>query len=166
MAKTYPTFEDTPILQELKEALAMYHRSPVGHTATYSYDDFFDQPLHISHRIRRGLPFDLFAKVQLLSPFSEEQWASYLGVSLKTLQRHRKQVNYTFKPLQAEKIIELMEVLLLGRSVFDSATQFYHWLQSPSAALGGERPDILLKDSYGQALVKSELHRIDQGVFA
>lgn len=131
-----------------------------------NFSNFFSNKLLIIHAIRKGFPYSLFNQIKIITPFTEKDWADYLNVSVKTLQRHKKDTNYYFKPIHTEKIIELAEVTSLGRKVFDSVEQFYHWLHTPSYALGKLKPAELLKDSYGKELVMDELNRIENGVFA
>ncbi len=130
-----------------------------------TYSDFFDNKMLIIQTIREGLPYPLFSRIQEITPFSEDDWAQYLNLSKKTLQRHRNDENYLFKPIHTEKIIELAEVTNFGKEVFDSTEQFYLWLNTPSFALGNLKPAELLKDSYGKELVMAELNRIEQGIF-
>ena len=131
-----------------------------------TFSDFFDHKMLVIATIRRGIPYDLFEAIQTIAPFDEEEWADYLNVSTKTLQRHRKQKDYRFKPIHTEKIIELAEVTNLGHEVFDSKDQFHRWLSAPSYALGNLKPSELLKDSYGKEMVMDELNRIEHGIFA
>lgn len=131
-----------------------------------AYADFFEDKMMIINMIRQGLPFDLFLRIKDITPFTEDDWADYLNISKKTLQRNSNVENYLFKPIHTEKIIELAEVTNFGLEVFDSQEQFYLWLNTPSFALGNLKPAELLKDSYGKELVMNELNRIDQGVFA
>jgi len=130
-----------------------------------SYHDFLNNKLLIVHSIRNGISYSFYNKIKEFSPFSEKDWADFLGVSTKTLQRFKKEEKHLFKPQHSEKIIELAEVTNYGNEVFDSKSQFYHWLKSPSIALGNMTPIELLKDSYGKEMVLEELNRIDQGIF-
>lgn len=130
-----------------------------------TYTNFFDNKMLIIKVIRSGMPFTLFSKIKDITPFSEDDWAVYLNVSKKTLQRHQNDDDYTFKPIHTEKIIELAEVTNYGKEVFDSTEQFYLWLNTPSFALGNLKPAELLKDSYGKELVMAELNRIEHGIF-
>ena len=132
----------------------------------FNYSDFFENKMLIIHTIRKCLPYSLFSKIQSLAPFKEEDWASYLNISTKTLQRNRNTPDFFFKPIHTEKIIELAEVTHFGKDVFDSAQQFYRWLNTPCFALGNLKPAELLKDSYGKDLVMAELNRIEHGIFA
>lgn len=157
-------------LTEVNEAFRKYiqdiDKSFQFKSERITYSDFFENKMLIICSIRQGIPYKLFSKIKEITPFTEDDWAEYLNVSKKTLQRHSNYANYLFKPIHSEKIIELAEVTNFGQEVFDSTEQFYLWLNTPSYALGGLKPAELLKDSYGKELVMDELNRIEQGIFA
>jgi len=130
-----------------------------------TYDEFLKNKMLIVYAIREGISYNLFDLIKEVTPFNEEDWASFLGISTKSLQRNKVKEDFIFKPLQSEKILELAEVTSLGNTVFDTETQFYLWLNTPSFALGNLEPIELLKDSYGKEMVINELNKIDQGIF-
>ncbi|MCJ7759399.1 MAG: DUF2384 domain-containing protein [Gillisia sp.] len=130
-----------------------------------TYKKFFTNRMLIVKSIRSGIPYSLFKHIKDITPFTENDWATFLDISTKSLQRYKKDSEYIFKPIHSEKIIELAEVTNLGNDVFDSNEQFYIWLNSTSLALGSLKPIELLKDSYGKEMVLNELNRIDQGIF-
>lgn len=130
-----------------------------------TYEEFLKNRMLIVHAIREGITYELFNLIKDLTPFNEEDWASFLGISTKSLQRNKIKEDFIFKPLQSEKILELAEVTSLGNAVFDTETQFYMWLKTPSFSLGNLQPIELLKDSYGKEMVVNELNKIDQGIF-
>lgn len=130
-----------------------------------TYDEFLKNRMLIVHAIREGIPYVFFNLIKERTPFNDEDWASFLGISTKSLQRNKAKEDFVFKPLQSEKIFELAEVTSLGNAVFDSIEQFYLWLNTPSFALGNLQPIELLKDSYGKEMVVDELNKIDQGIF-
>lgn len=130
------------------------------------FSSFFDNKLLIIHSIRRGISYKLFNLIKDISPFSDADWSEFLNISTKTLQRNKKEEHFRFKPIHSEKILELAEVNKLGMEVFDSKEKLNLWLNSPSHALGKNKPIELLKDSYGKEMVISELNRIDHGIFA
>lgn len=164
-------FDDTPI-QQVNEAISAYFtQSNISLGSNYSqnkvkFPDLFENKFLLVKIIREGLPFTLFNKIKKITPFSEDEWANYLNISKKTLQRHKEKEGFSFKPIHTEKIIELAEVTNFGKEVFDSTEQFYLWLNTASFALGNLKPRELLKDSYGKELVMAELNRINHGVFA
>jgi len=130
-----------------------------------TYEEFLNNKMLIIHAIREGISYELFNLIKEVTPFNEEDWASFLGISTKSLQRNKVKEDFIFKPIQSEKILELAEVTALGNSVFDTEKQFYLWLNTPSFALGNLQPIELLKDSYGKEMVVNELNKIDQGIF-
>lgn len=130
-----------------------------------SFSEFLHNRMLIIHSIRRGLPYAIFEQIKFLIPFKDEEWAEFLNISLKSLQRYKNEKDFYFKPIHTEKIIEIAEVASFGREVFDSPEQFQIWLNTASVALGNLKPSELLKDSYGKELVMAELNRIDQGIF-
>ncbi len=130
-----------------------------------TYDDVFNNKLLLVHIISEGIPYSLFANLQSYLPFSESDWTYYLSMSAKSLQRYKKEAN-TFKPVHSEKIIELAEVTHLGVNVLGNVERFKLWLNTPSFALGSNKPKELLKDSYGKELVVAELTRIDHGILS
>ncbi len=157
--------------KEVNEAMQVYVRNLEPSTSylfsndSVTYSNFFDNKMLIIHTIRKGLPYYLFEKIKEITPFTEDDWADYLNLSKKTLQRHKNEINFFFKPIHSEKIIELAEVTNYGKEVFDTTEQFYTWLNTPSFALENLKPAELLKDSYGKELVMAELNRIDYGIF-
>lgn len=155
---------DGAINQFAREVEASYNLD--SRNKEFTYANFFQNKMLIIHAIRKGFPYSLFSEIQKITPFSEKDWAEFLNISAKTLQRHKNEKGYYFKPIHTEKIIELAEVTQFGKEVFDSPRQFYSWLNTPSYALGSLEPIELLKDSYGKELVMAELNRIENGIFA
>lgn len=130
-----------------------------------TFKEIMSDKLLITKLIHNCIPYNLFSKIVKNTPFSIKDWANYLDLSVKSLQRYKTIKNYSFKPIHSEKIIELYEVTRLGKEIFDTPSQFKLWLDTPNFALGKLYPKELLKDSYGKALVVEELHRIDHGIF-
>ena len=125
---------------------------------------FLEDKMLMISAIRSGIPFPLFDLIQVQSPFSEDEWASLLDISTKSLQRYR-QSSKPFKTLQSERIIEMAEVTSLGMDVFGNVDKFRQWLHVPNFAMGNTKPIELLRDSYGKELVVGELTRINHGIF-
>jgi len=128
-------------------------------------DNLFSDRMLLVLAIKEGIPFEFFALLQKLSPFTLGQWSEMLDMSTKSLARYRDSKK-NFKAIHSEKIIELAEVTKLGLDIFGSGEQFKLWLETPNQALGRQKPMDLLHDSYGKDLVINELTRTDQGIFA
>lgn len=129
-----------------------------------TYEQFLEDKMLIIFAIRAGIPYTLFDLIQNYSPFSENDWANFLGVSTKTLQRYKATSEHHFKPMHSEKIIEVAEVTKLGLEVFGNLEKFKLWLITPNYALGSLKPLELLEDSYGKELIIGELTRINHGI--
>ncbi len=129
----------------------------------YGNESFLDNFMAFE-LISKGIPYSVFNDVLQVSPFSKSEWADFLGLSIKTFQR-AEAGNKLFKPIHSEKIIELSEVIELGREVFGSIEKFKQWLHTSNFALGGKTPKELLANSFGKELVMEELVNIDQGIF-
>ena len=132
---------------------------------SFTYSDFFSNRMLIIQVIREGVPYSFFNLIQIYSPFSENDWANFLNLSTKTLQRY-KQTSKQFKPIQSEKIMEMAEVTNVGLDVFGEPEKFKLWLDTPNFSLSNHKPIELLKDSYGKEMVIGELTRINHGILA
>ncbi len=153
----------------MNEAIVSYvsaFQKPRSFHKNISYRDFLSDRMLLIQAIRVGLPFNIFSLIRQNSPFTDEEWADFLSISLKSLNRYKLSAGFRFKSIHSEKIFEIAEVLEKGRSVFDDEAKFLIWLKSPSFALGNLSPLDLISDSYGKDLVMGELHRIDYGIFA
>lgn len=128
-----------------------------------TYSEFLSDKMLIIKVIREGVPYSLFDLIKNITPFTEADWAEFLHISTKTLERYKKD-SQSFKPIHSEKIIEMAEVTNVGKEVFGDMEKFKLWLDTPNFALGGMKPFELLKDSYGKDLVIGELTRINHGI--
>ncbi len=116
--------------------------------------------------VRKGLSSDSFYSSILVNfSFSLSDWAGFLHLSERTLQRYRI-THKTFEPIQSEKILELTMLFSYGISVFGDKANFETWLESINIALGSVKPKDLLDTNYGINLLKDELTRIEHGVLA
>jgi len=131
---------------------------------TFGYNEFLSNKMLIIGAIRTGIPYSLFALIQNDTPFSESDWANFLDISTKSLQRYKASTSHSFKPIHSEKIIEMAEITMIGLEVFGDIEKLKLWLNTPNFALGKLKPIELLKDSYGKEMVMTELIHIDHGI--
>jgi putative toxin-antitoxin system antitoxin component (TIGR02293 family) len=129
-----------------------------------TYKEFLGDKMLIIAAIRVGIPYSLFDLIQYYTPFSENDWASLLDISTKSLQRYKVASQHHFRPNHSEKIIEMAEVTNMGLETFGSFEKLKLWLNTPNFALGNLKPFELLKDSYGKELVMNELVHINHGI--
>lgn len=115
--------------------------------------------------VRNGVGFAAFDRFANKSPFSNNEWSTYLHLSERTMQRYRIEKR-TFDPLQSEKIIEIALFYNKGIEVFGSAEKFDSWIETDSLALGNIKPKMLLDNSFGINMLRDELTAIEYGILA
>lgn len=115
--------------------------------------------------IKEGIRFSFFEKLAKNIPFTLREWASYLHLSERSLQRFKKEKG-TFNTVSSEKIIEITMLNKYGIEVFGDQDKFNVWLLTKNVALGGIKPKDLLDSSFGIQLLKDELTRIEHGILA
>ena len=121
--------------------------------------------LAIIDAVRKGISFNEFEKIAARTPFSLAEWANYLQLSERTIQRNQKEKK-PFQPIQSERIVEMVMLYEFGVEVFGDKNNFNIWLDSKSIALGGRTPKELFDTKFGVGMVKDELGRIEHGVLA
>lgn len=131
-----------------------------------SFTSFLEDKLTVVNTIASGVSIEFYQEIKSLAPFTEEEWAQYLGLSTKSLQRHRKEKHFKFKPIHSEKLIELAEVIYKAYEVLESKPKVNAWLEAKAFSLGNLSPKELLTTSYGKDLLLAELTKIDHGLFA
>lgn len=105
----------------------------------------------------------LMAFVHFLN-LSPEKFAHMLPITLRTIQRYSSKQK--FNPSVSEHIIQLAFLVEKGIEVFESLERFMRWFDTPSQALGGEKPSDLVSLKTGAQMVLDELGRIEYGVYA
>ena len=132
----------------------------------FSYKSSDDKNvLAIIDLVRTGISFHEFENIVNNTPFSLAEWANYLQLSERTIQRNQKEKK-PFQPIQSERIVELIMLYDYGVEVFGDKQNFNIWLNAKSIALGGRTPKELLDTKFGVGMVKDELGRIEHGVLA
>lgn len=137
----------------------------VNDGAIAEYRTLFENKVKLDQMIKSGLSYSLFEKMKNNTPFSKDEWAQFLDVSVKTLERY-KHDNKNFKAFQSEKIIGMIELIERGIEVFGDMEMFKRWLYTPIPALSDSKPMELLNSSYGKQVILDEIGRIEHGIFA
>ncbi|MCX8019084.1 MAG: DUF2384 domain-containing protein [Chitinophagaceae bacterium] len=163
-----PKKGETGFDREITVLLKDYDNKPraKGRLQKFSIADILADKTLIIKAIQKGIPYSFFKTLRETAPFSETEWASFLNLSAKSLQRYKQSPRYHFRPIHSEKIIQIAEVTKAGLDVFGDIGKFRLWLDTPNFALGNRKPVELLKDSYGKELMLGELTRINHGILA
>lgn len=115
--------------------------------------------------VRDGIAYNDFLKFFSDEPFTEKEWANFLGISTRTLDRYRNGTK-NFPSKQSERIIEIKRLLNYGESVFEDWENFMYWMSTKNIPMGGVIPKGLLDTTMGINMVHDQLGRIEHGIFA
>jgi putative toxin-antitoxin system antitoxin component (TIGR02293 family) len=129
----------------------------------YEFPD--EDEINLTNRVREGVPFNYFTTLSNYIHLSMEEWADFLHLSERTIQRYKKE-GKTFDPIYSEKIVIIELLYKKGIDVFGIEDNFYTWMDTKSVALGGVRPKDMLDTAFGITMVYDELGRIEHGIFA
>ncbi len=126
------------------------------------YRQHFSDPMLLVHSANQGLTTSTMDDLIRISRRSRESFAERLSISVKTIERYKKE-NKSFDPLKGELILKWVQMYLKGIEVFGSARSFNNWLSRPAAGLGGIVPDEITTTTGGINLILDELIRIEFG---
>ncbi|HEY4197950.1 MAG TPA: antitoxin Xre/MbcA/ParS toxin-binding domain-containing protein [Mucilaginibacter sp.] len=124
-----------------------------------------DDSVGMVNLLREGVEFPYLNSISDRINFTLEDWASYLHLSERTIQRYKKEKK-PFDTIYTEKIVQIDLLYKRGTEVFGNETNFHTWMETKSIPLGGIKPKELLDTTYGINLVADELGRIEHGIFA
>jgi putative toxin-antitoxin system antitoxin component (TIGR02293 family) len=129
------------------------------------YEFVDDDMAKLTNVAREGLSYNYFSTLSDRIRVGVQEWADYLHISERTIQRYKKE-GKVFDPIYSEKIILVELLYKKGVDVFEIEDNFYTWMDTKSIALGGVKPKDLLDTSFGITMVYDELGRIEHGIFA
>lgn len=118
--------------------------------------------------LREGLPGHalkhLVSKVVILR-LRKEGLEKAVGISLRTYQRRRDELDKPLSPEQSGRAWKFAEVLARATELFGSQAEAESWLEQPAIALDQRRPIDLLSTPAGVEAVETLLTRLEYGVY-
>ena len=113
----------------------------------------------------KDFTYSEFKKIADKAPFTQAEWANMLHVSERTLQRYAKS-NSSFATINAERAIQIDNVIKRGKEVFGAVDRFYNWLKGKPHMLEGQLSLESLTTALGISMILIQLGRIEHGVLA
>ncbi len=113
----------------------------------------------------KDFTYSEFKKIADKAPFTQAEWASILHISERTLQRYAKN-NGSFAPINAERALQIEQVIKEGKFTFGKVENFYNWLKREPYMLEGPLSFNSLTSFEGIQRVLTQLGRIQHGLFA
>jgi putative toxin-antitoxin system antitoxin component (TIGR02293 family) len=130
-----------------------------------------EEPLAPSYRSIKVIPlvkdftYSEFKKIADKAPFTQAEWAAILHVSERTLQRYAKN-NGVFASINAERAMQVAQVLQRGKEVFGNINKFYQWIKRNPHMLEENLGMQSLSTHDGINKILTQLGRIEHGLFA
>jgi putative toxin-antitoxin system antitoxin component (TIGR02293 family) len=116
--------------------------------------------------IRRGLPrASVSSLIDKLHVIPVVKVTGALGVSPRTLQRHRSAPVVLLDVQQSGRAWKFAEILAKATRVLGSQEEAEQWLERPAIGLNQERPIDLLTTPAGVKLVEDYLGRLEYSVY-
>lgn len=130
-----------------------------------------NEPYPLYYKSVKAIPslkdftYSEFKKIADKAPFTQAEWAAMLHVSERTLQRYAKS-NSSFAPINAERAMQIDNVIKRGKEVFGSVDIFYNWIKRKPYMVEGPLSLESLTTAHGINMVLIQLGRIEHGIFA
>jgi putative toxin-antitoxin system antitoxin component (TIGR02293 family) len=124
-----------------------------------------DDDSSLTSVVREGVSYYRFTKLSEYIQLTLQDWAEYLHLSERTMQRYKKE-GKKFDPIHSERIVVIELLYKKGINIFGIKDNFYTWMDTVSIARGNVKPKDLLDTSFGISMVYDELGRIEHGIFA
>jgi putative toxin-antitoxin system antitoxin component (TIGR02293 family) len=88
-----------------------------------------------------------------------------IGMSLRTLQRHKATSGKPLNPEQSGRTWKFAEILAKATAVLGSQEEAEQWLERPAIGLDQRRPIDLLATPAGVEMIEDLLERLEYGVY-
>lgn len=115
-------------------------------------------------RIRSGLPAASALAFKQALDLTNEQLASVLGVSLRTVARLDPARSH-LDAVSGDRLVRSARLFAIAEEVLEEARAAAQWLKSPQRALGGAVPLELAQTDVGSRAVEALLGRMEHGVY-
>lgn len=116
-----------------------------------------------------GLPgpalMHLVRSVPILQAPHHDSLEKAIGISVRTLQRHREAPGKRLSPEQSGRAWKFAEILGRATQLFGSQAEAEAWLERPAMALDQRQPIDLLSTPAGVESVEEHLTRLEYGVY-
>lgn len=114
--------------------------------------------------VERGLPFEVFTRLQEELDLSKSELAELAQISTRTLNRRKERG--IFSSTESERLYRFEELLQAAERVLATREDARQWLKTPVRALGGFTPLQFAKHESGAREVFDLLGRLEYGVFS
>jgi putative toxin-antitoxin system antitoxin component (TIGR02293 family) len=122
--------------------------------------------LDVAHVIEKGLPARSIDRLKAVLKLNDEEVATTLGLSERTINRIRSQPKKKLGTKVGDQLYRAAHIFALATSVFGDEEGAHEWLRSPQFGLGNLVPLKLLTTGAGAREVEDLLGRIEHGTLS
>jgi putative toxin-antitoxin system antitoxin component (TIGR02293 family) len=122
-----------------------------------------ESPAEVIRAIKKGLPFEVFNRLQKRLDVTEARLAGVIGIKLRTLARRK--IDGRFTPEESDRIHRLTGLMNRTVEFFKSEEKAAHWLKAPQYEFNAVPPLDLADTEVGTKEVYHLLGRIEHGIF-
>jgi putative toxin-antitoxin system antitoxin component (TIGR02293 family) len=127
---------------------------------------WIESELDAHELLHRGLPRAALSRlIEKLHIIGVNEASEALGMSLRTLQRHKSAPVVRLDVPQSGRTWKFAEILAKATRVLGSQDEAEQWLKRPAIGLEQQRPVDLLTTPAGVKLVEDYLGRLEYGVY-
>lgn len=113
--------------------------------------------------IRNGIPYSQLTRMKAALNLTDDEFANYLGISLRTLQRKRNS-RERLSITEGDRLYRMARIFALTISVLEDEEMAKRWLHRPQRGLGGRVPIEVIQTEAGGQEVEDLLEKIEFGV--
>ena len=125
-----------------------------------------ESSLEVSDMIAAGLPSESAFFLQNLLNLGDLEYSSMLGVSTKTLSRHR-QVPVSHLAVEiSDRLFRIARIFTLAEDVLENKKAAVSWFLRPQIGLNQRIPFELIKTEVGAREIEELLYRIEYGMYS
>jgi putative toxin-antitoxin system antitoxin component (TIGR02293 family) len=136
---------------------------PVTETPPRSLDELQSAGLGgLLASIEEGLPAVLVGELEERLELAPEEMASFLGISLRTLERRREKEALT--SVESERLYRIVRLFHKATEVFEGEEEARRWLKRPQMRLGEQVPLEIARLEPGARETERLLGRIEHGI--
>ncbi len=113
--------------------------------------------------IRKGIPYAKVRLVKAALNLTDSEFAHYLGISLRTLQR-KLDAHEKLSIPEGDRLFRIARLFALAVSVLENEDMARQWLHRSQRGLGGRTPIEVIQTEAGAQEVEDLLEKIEYGV--
>ena len=119
---------------------------------------------HAIKAVREGLPVEVYAALKTKMNVTDKALSKALGISERTILRRKREGR--FKLVESERIMRLVRLYDLAKSVLEDLDNAVGWLQQKNVSLGMETPLEYADTELGGREVEELLYRIEYNLLS